>query len=331
MNYPIRLTVCALVLSVSRLSAATLYVSLESTNPVPPYATWATAATNIQDSVNAAAPGAEVVVADGVYPGGLGVNGTLAVRSVNGPQFTVIDGGFTVIEGPYGGGNQCASLANGASLSGFTLTNGVAPSGGGVWCSTSAFLTNCVIAGNSAGSWSGEDPDYGPHWAGGEGGGAYGGTLYNCTLTGNGAGQGGGVFGSTLYNCTLTGNGAWVGSFQLGDSCGGGAYGSTLYNCTLSGNVVSPAMHGPGGAFGGGAYGSTLNNCTLRGNSASSSDRGGCGGGGAYGCTLNNCTLTGNEAWGGVAGADGCALYNCILYFNSGANYDYWDQGGSTL
>ena len=165
MNYPIRLTVCALLLSISNLSAATLYASLGSTNPTPPYATWATAATNIQDAVDAAAAGDEVVVTNGVYPGGLGVNGPLAVRSVNGPRFTVIDGGYAGINGVTPGvGNQCASLANGGSLSGFTLTNGVAPSGGGVWCSTSAFLTNCVIAGNAAGSWSGEDPDYGPLW-----------------------------------------------------------------------------------------------------------------------------------------------------------------------
>jgi len=331
MNYPIRLTVCALLLSISNLSAATLYASLGSTNPTPPYATWATAATNIQDAVDAAAAGDEVVVTNGVYPGGLGVNGPLAVRSVNGPRFTVIDGGYAGINGVTPGvGNQCASLANGGSLSGFTLTNGVAPSGGGVWCSTSAFLTNCVIAGNAAGSWSGEDPDYGPLWAGGEGGGAYGGTLYNCTLTGNGAGQGGGVFGSTLYNCTLSGNGAWVGTFQPGNSCGGGAYGSTLHNCTLSGNSVSQSEHEPGGAYGGGAYGGTLNNCTLSGNSASTT-RGAAtsAGGGAYGCTLNNCTLTDNMTWGDAGGAAGeCMLCNCILYFNGTGNYD---QGGSSL
>ena len=38
-------------------------------------------------------------------------------------------------------------------------------------------------------------------------GGAYGGTLYNCTVAGNGAGTtqgtGAGVFGSTLYNCIV--------------------------------------------------------------------------------------------------------------------------------
>ena len=86
MNNPIRLTVCTLLLAVSNLSAATLYVSLESTNPTPPYATWATAATNIQDAVDAGAAGDEVVVTNGIYTvGGRAVDGTMTNR-VTDPQ-----------------------------------------------------------------------------------------------------------------------------------------------------------------------------------------------------------------------------------------------------
>lgn len=114
MKHSLRLTVITLLLAVSRLSAATLYVSPESTNPTPPYATWATAATNIQQAVGAAAAGDLVVVTNGVYAGGLAVTNPLALISVNGPQSTVINGGGAV---------RCASLTNGASLTGFTLTN----------------------------------------------------------------------------------------------------------------------------------------------------------------------------------------------------------------
>ena len=324
MNTPINLSVITLLLAASSLSAATHYVSLGSTNPTPPYATWARAATNIQDAVDAATFGDTVVVTNGLYPGGVWVTKPLTLLSVNGPQFTVIQGGA-----------PCVSLTNGGSLTGFTLTNGsVAGDGGGVYCyagdgeaSTDAFLTNCVITGNLT-----------PYWAGG----AYGGTLYNCTLTGNSSAVGGGAAGSTLYNCTLTGNsstgaGGGAADCQLynctltGNSStrGGGAYLSTLYNCTLGGNSVTYGGGQP--ASGGGADGCTLYNCTLAGNSCTGSASLSSGlywngyGGGAYLSTLYNCTLTGNSCTDYGGGADWSSLYNCIVYFNTatnGANYE---------
>jgi hypothetical protein len=199
-------SILLLLLAVSNLSAATHYVSRDSMNPTPPYTNWMTAATNIQFAVIVAAAGDVIVVTNGLYAGGVSVTNQLTLLSVNGPQFTVIDGGGT---------SRCLSLADGASLAGFTLTNGLAAEAGGVWCaSTNAFLTNCTLTGN---------------WAD-HGGGAAGGTLYDCTLTGNLANRGGGAAAdSTLYNCTLTDNAAGYGF-------GGGASGSTLYNCTLTGN-----------------------------------------------------------------------------------------------
>ncbi len=146
-------------------------------------------------------PGDEILVTNGVYQvGGLALYGSnrvavtkrLTVRSVNGPGVTVIRGA-----GPMGpAAVRCVYLANGAVLSGFTLTNGATDShasgGGGVWCeSASAVVSNCC---------------------GGQlrlryGGGAYRGTLNNCTLASNSAQYGGGTYG-TLSNCTLTGNSA---------------------------------------------------------------------------------------------------------------------------
>src|SRR5882724_2419366 len=278
----LRSSLCALcVLLWQSALAGVHYVDVNSTNATPPYTNWTTAATNIQDAVDAAVAGDQVVVTNGIYAtGGRAVYGTLtnrvavnkplALRSVNGPQFTTIDGAGAV---------RCVYLTNSASLSGFTLTNGGVTlyvsesppyrqtSGGGLWCegTNDVVVSNCVVAGN---------------WSWNSGGGAYGGTLNRCTMANNSSADGGGAAQSTLNNCTLVGNEAW-GAFSDNynlSAYGGGVYNCTLNNCALSSNSVSALIFGdctsPGAgyysyAYGGGAYGCRLNNCTLSGNSAS--------------------------------------------------------------
>jgi hypothetical protein len=322
------------------------YVAAASKTPAPPYTTWATAAINIQDAVNAAVPGALVLVTNGNYGVWVEVDRPLTLQSVNGPQFTVIDVGRT---------GRCVYLTNSASLSGFTLRNGVSYEGGGLWCeSVATVVSNCIFVNNLASA--------------GNGGGAFRGTLINCTLNGNGAdGDGGGAAYSILNNCTLSGNSAEYDGggaaystlnnctlngpapntfFSAGYNGGGAAY-STLNNCTLTGNQA--------GLFGGGSAYSTLNNSTLTGNSAQygggaeSCELTGCilsgnlatkvgsGALGAYGggadySTLNNCTLAENSATGSAGGAASSTLNNCIIYFNtavSGANYGPNSDGDS--
>ena len=98
MNNSLRLTIITLLLAFRKLSAATLYVSLESMNPTPPYTNWATAATSIQQAVGVAEAGDTVLVTNGDY-GFLAVTNPLTLRSVNGPEVTSISARVSLAEG----------------------------------------------------------------------------------------------------------------------------------------------------------------------------------------------------------------------------------------
>jgi hypothetical protein len=292
----------------TRPSPITLYVSLESTNPVAPFATWETAATNIQQAVDAARPGDTVFVTNGAYSAGdrdgnrVAITNAIRLESVNGADVTKIVG--QVSDYTNGGiGIRCVYLGTNSVLSGFTLTNGEGNKGGGAYGGT---LYNCTLTGNSAGSKISF------------GGGAFGSTLYNCLVAGNSASAGmgaagGGASDCILFNCTVTGNSTFA--FDL--SRGGGVSDCTLYNCLVTGNSAGGWV-----GRGGGAYGGTLDHCTVAGNA---------GGGASDGTVYNslvienaggsdgqffNCTVVGNN--GGVSGT----VFNSIVYYNFGENYE---------
>jgi hypothetical protein len=288
-----------LLMSLSAAAIATTrYVNLNNPAPAFPYTSWSSAATNIQDAVDACSPGDQVLATNGTYQAGsrvssegatniVVVTNAISLQSVNGATVTIIDGGST---------NRCVYLGNGARLAGFKITKGNAANGGGVYCaSTNAWLQDCQLAANAAG----------------KGGGVYSGTLSNCTLTDNSVGlygSGAGAYGSVLTDCTLSSNAA----ANMGS--GGGAANAILNNCTLTGNVTGSGMSGA--TVGGGATGSTLYNCTLSGNRSLGA---GAAGGGAYACTLNNCTLSGNYADHVGGGAYSSSLTNCTLTSNNGS------------
>lgn len=279
--------------------AALRYVDRNCPAPAPPYTSWFTAATNIQDAVDASAAGDEIVVTNGIYHhGGRAVAGTMtnrvavtavvSIRSVNGPEFTFIQGRRDPLTTNGDAAIRCVYLTNGAVLAGFTLTNGATraagdvdteQSGGGVWCpSTLASVSNCVLTGNSAAYC---------------GGGSYFGSLQGCTLSGNFAqGAGGGAYRGQLADCALTGNWAVV--------SGGGVYYAPLTNCVLSGNFS---------ARGAGAYFGTLLGCVVTGNFATNY-----GGGADYGA-LTNCLFAGNWAKTGGGVCDATA-FNCVISNN---------------
>jgi hypothetical protein len=305
-----------LILFAIRAGATTFYVDAGNLTPAAPFTNWPTAATDIQSAIDAASPGDQILVTNGVYAtGGVAVYGTmtnrvavkkpLTVQSVNGPEVTVIRGYQVPGTTNENGAVRCVYLTNGAALIGFTLTNGATRghpggdnvrerSGGGIWCeSTNAAVSNCVLTGNSAYSY---------------GGGAYNGTLNDCTLNCNAAGSGGGACYGTLNNCMFVSNSAY--------SYGGGAYSASLSNCQLTGNRATLSS-----GYGGGASQGNLINCTLTNNSAWA------GGGadvGRFG-VLQGCTVTSNSAsYGGGVYMYFGTLNNCVLRGNSGG-----DGGGA--
>jgi hypothetical protein len=286
------------IIGITHLSAATLYVSVTSTNPVAPYAGWATAATNLQQAIDVAAAGDEVVATDGTYTA-ITVNKQMLIRSENGPIWTFIDGH---------GNGRCAWLTNGVGLSGFQLQHGIADTAAGIFCdSTNVFITNCIVFNNSAINVVTQSI--------GSVGGVFGGTLYNCSIRNNSAVlSGGGTFGGILFNCTINGNTAGVN--------GGGVCSSTLFGCTVGNNSS--------GESGGGASGCQLSNCVLFGNSSIygggaeysimdncivTNNTGGQGGG-TFGGTLTNCLVIANKGGAGL-GSHSSTLYNCRLLNNS--------------
>ncbi len=229
-----KLSLCVLFICAPLVSGfpAVRYVDANNPTPSAPYSSWSTAAVTIQDAVDVAVAGDEVLVTNGLYAtGGRAVYGTMTnrvvvdkglyVHSVNGARFTIIQGRQSPGTSNGADAIRCIYLTSGASLSGFTLTNGAThdtgatyleQSGGGIWCDAATVaVSNCILTGNSA-SYTG--------------GGVYYGSLYNCAIFLNAAGSaGGGAEVSSLYNCTVAGNTAGV------------SYGGTAF-CNLYNSIV---------------------------------------------------------------------------------------------
>ncbi len=308
------------------------YVRPGNPSPAAPYTSWSTAATNIQDAIDAATQvGALVLVSNGAYNvggkvkfGGLTnrvvVDKVLTVRSVNGPAFTSIVGA-----GPTGAAAvRCVWVGNDAVLSGFTLTNGHthatgdlsrARSGGGAWSENLGVISNCVFTGNLADQ---------------RGGGAMFGLVYACTFTNNRAGlYGGGASDLLAWDSRIAANRAFR---------GGGAYQSTLTRCRVEGNesldtgggvhlgAVRESVLADNRALsrGGGADGASLSSSALYRNSA------GEGGGGANDCRLSHCTVVYNSTLGEGGGTRSSSHTNSIVYFNSGSAGLNWAFAGTS-
>jgi len=294
------------------VSAATLYVVPPETpgvTPTPNYASWATAATNIQQAVDVAAPNDLILVTNGTFTltREITVAKAVTLRSF---KDGVTDRDGTILAGNYPAtSNRCVCVSNAAAVvDGFTITDGYTGDahvlnggGGGGLKLYKGTVTNCLITGNRAVL---------------NGGGVSifsGGLLAGCTVTGNAAtnatisngGFGGGIVlnGGTVRNCVIASNRS---GYQ-----GGGVWvytgGVTMEDCTIANNHAQP-LPGVGGnsGYGGGIFagwGGTVARCTIVSN------------------TVGPSTTGSNLGAAGVSPGDGMIVRDSLIAYNSGASY----------
>lgn len=191
----------------------------------------------IQGAIDAASDGYIVLVADGTYTGegnkNLDFNGkAITVQSENGPDNCIID-----CQADGRGFDFHSGEGEDSVVSGFTIKNGRAIPGGGIWCSdgSSPTITNCLISHNTSL---------------GHGGGIH------CTSNSS----------PKIINCTIIGNEA---NDFGGGICCWGSESPTIMNCTVSGNLAT--RHDGGGVHC--CYGSlTIMNCIIWKNSGQTVD-----------------------------------------------------------
>jgi hypothetical protein len=224
----------ALQVNAVTVAASATHVVTNNAGAAYPYATWATAATRVQDAAGAVVDNGTVWVSNGVYKlaSTLVIARPITVRSVNGWMQTTLSGNNSV---------RTVNLqSSGAVIDGFTIRDGSLAYGLGQnlylqpGTAKNSRITACKI--NSA-----------------QGGGvcADGGHLVNCIVDGNTVnGQGpAGVDlrnASTMVNCLVTGNKRTAGSSFWGGGVRAQSASAAIRNCTITDNWEYDATKGSG-------------------------------------------------------------------------------------
>jgi len=236
---------------------------------------WEGSFQTIQEGIEAATDGDAVIVAQGTYVENIRFSGkNIVLRSTDPLDTSVV--GSTIIDGALSGSVVAfaGTETEKCVLSGFTIRNGKAEDGGGIYggpydSRCRATISNNVITGNSVSR---------------DGGGLYDcvGLVVNNSIANNSARhKGGGLYqcDGIIRNCTISGNSAWQGG-------GASSCDDMMENCLISRNASADD--------GGGLYDcdATIHNSTICGNSS------GAGGGGLAYCqgTIRNCVISGNTA-----------------------------------
>ena len=289
--------------------AATRYVNVSNAAPASPFTNWATASTNIQLAINAAASGDEILVAPGVYR-------TTNYVSIPGQKRLTLRS--TVSRAAVMDAQQL-SLAlliwgTNSVVEGFTIRNGLHDSyGGGIILYSAGTVRDCLVVSNQASGGAGIYINNNTS------------RVENCTIQYNLATDfGGGVLfynhaTGVVNNCTIANN--------VASNEGGGVYfqaAGILSNCWIWKNRASSSSAGSGG----GAY---MDHGGRLVNSVVVSNRAEYFGGGVrarYGSYLAHNTIADNLSighGGGVWMADACTSWNNIVYYNvASLSNDVW-------
>ena len=265
----------------------------------------------IQAAIDASAASDTILVAPGTYAPITSGNKSIVIRSQFGAVNTIIDGG---------GSARCAYLSSQTSFDAWKFF----PDG----ADTNTVLVGFTLQGGFTDSNSSYDA----------GGGAFGGTLEQCIVTGNTAGYGGGCCYSKLIGCQVSNN-------SSADDGGG------IWHCIAIDTLIyrnrADNINGTSGKAGGGAQRSQLYNCTVTDNiSVRDDDSSWWGPGSAvdYSAEAYNCIIYGNKFSDGLTTyngysadvdsgtGEGSMLYNCCTSnpgFVDAENGDYRLAAGS--
>jgi len=263
----------------------TRYVVPPGTAGVTPgngFTNWACAATTIVDAVSGGSSGDTIWLTNGNYYRGAGFGAQSRIlRSVNGRDFTFVNGGYPDVTG-----RPFTLNHPDAVVEGVTISNCYSPNSGGAVYMAQGTLRNCSIIGNRCVTY---------------GGGVYAeGTntfVYNCIIRDNIASndsvtvQAGGVYiGGVMSNCIITMNRSWGPSSAEADGGGVAAYGNAIIrNCLIVENRAEAVGFG-GGVMSVGGGTPWFQNCTIASNYATLD------GGGIYNANLENSIVYFNTA-----------------------------------